>query len=227
MNKALLVLLLMIACTQNVSCVSIKACTVANITLPPFVLSGSGQLPSEQTTAQLCHSNARRTLHAHYTVVDNFITSPFSECNSPLYKADAVEMFIEPAALWDRSFDERKMKRNNVYIELEASPNAVLFVSNITNSDDACSGIAGNEIACSSSGVTVSARRTDDGYVVDMSVPLALVDAGHGVSTQFRANFFRIDHSQSAATQYQAWRADGANPPCFHVPSAFGLLSLD
>lgn len=79
-----------------------------------------------------------------WNVADTQMVSTFTQCNQPLYEQDVVEVFLGNPA------DEDFMTN---YLEVEVNPQGALFVSNITNTNDHCSGITGDLIACNETGI--------------------------------------------------------------------------
>ena len=63
------------------------------------------------------------------------------QCNDPLYEQDVVEVFVAPA------LPDGEPMHN--YLELELSPNGVLFSANVTNPNLTCLGIEDGMLDCS------------------------------------------------------------------------------
>jgi hypothetical protein len=173
---------------------------------------------SGQTSARLCVADD--TLHVHWRSVDDNVISNFLSCNDPLYKQDAVEIFLaldSPQAAPYR------------YVEFEVSPFGVLFNSLITNPSGSCTTFSGTPLSCAGTGVHASAARTANGWTADLAIPLSFLELELGINvlnSTIYGNLFRIDLAQSGAKTYSAWVPTDASPPCFHKPQYFTSLQL-
>jgi len=134
------------------------------------------------------------------------------------------------------------------YLEVEVSPNSVLFVSKIYNPQGTCQGIEGTLVDCSVSGIHWSAKRSDNEntWFAFLSIPFELIvnassdnsasensHAARHLSVEvaplsvLHGNFFRIDTPSSTGTkEYSCWNPTMASPACFHKPAYFGTLHL-
>merc|ERR1712100_476898 len=118
------------------------------------------------------------------------------------------------------------------YIELELSPNGVLFAADVTDPDLTCNGITDDNYPCSY--FTYSAQRYDDeGYWTGtIGIPWSILATYPGAGPQlppsdiFRVNFFRIDTPLYQEKEYSGWSCDNSSPACFHEPLYFGYLQL-
>eukprot|EP01125_Pyxidicula_operculata_P022999 TRINITY_DN9749_c0_g1_i1.p1 TRINITY_DN9749_c0_g1~~TRINITY_DN9749_c0_g1_i1.p1 ORF type:complete len:228 (-),score=31.36 TRINITY_DN9749_c0_g1_i1:18-701(-) len=173
----------------------------------------------QQTTVHICYTEV--ALHIKFDCIDNNASSTFHTCNQPLYQQDVVETFITSR------YNAPNVDLHH-YVEIEVSPNGVLFVSDITNPNLVCSGITGDTIDCSNSGITWEAKKFSESWWAYLSVPWKLIDRGNPVSTHhsFSANFFRIDTPLSSAKEYSCWNSTDSRPPCFHKPHYFGVFNM-
>jgi hypothetical protein len=179
----------------------------------------SGPAPSSgQTSARLCVADD--ALHVHWRSVDNYVYSNFTSCNDPLYRQDAVEIFL--------ALDSPRTAPYR-YVEFEVSPFGVLFNSLITNPSGSCAKFSGTPLSCAGTGVNASAALTADGWTADLAIPLLFLELELGINvlnSTIYGNLFRIDLDQSGAKTYSAWVSTDASPPCFHKPHYFGALQL-
>jgi hypothetical protein len=180
---------------------------------------GSGPAPAAgQTSARLCRT--ADALHVQWQSVDNDILSNFTACNEPLYKEDAVEIFLALDAPKDAPFR---------YVEFEVSPRGVLFNSLIDNKSGNCSMFSGTPLPCVGTDVNASATRTADGWMAKLEIPFLFLQLELGrniVNSTIFGNLFRIDENRTGDRTYSAWIATEASPACFHKPRYFGAMLL-
>jgi hypothetical protein len=174
--------------------------------------------PAGQTSARLCRTVD--ALHVQWRSIDTDVVSNFTACNEPLYKEDAVEIFLALDAPHVAPFR---------YVEFEVSPRGVLFNSLIDNKSGNCSMFSGSPLPCVGTGVNASAVLTADGWVADLEIPLLFLQLELGrniVNSTIFGNLFRIDENATGDRTYSAWIATDASPACFHKPRYFGALLL-
>jgi hypothetical protein len=200
--------------------------------VPSFTLdSGSGS-PIQQTEVHVCYDT--NFLYVRYDCIDNNIYSDYQNCNDDLFNEDVVEMFIAPVKSGDVEADVYH------YIEMEVSPNGVLFVSNITNYSGDCTNFNGDLIPCAQSGIIQNAQRFDsqNKWWATIQIPFSLLAqmppydlardqfGPYLATTTFRANFYRIDQPNGGVREFSCWSPTMANPPCFQKPAYFGTLQI-
>jgi hypothetical protein len=78
-------------------------------------------------------------------------------CNDPLYKEDAVEVFI--------TTKEKRDSNPSQYLELELSPKGTAFASVITNNGDDCSSFSGSSLQCQNKAFFFSAEIESFGII--------------------------------------------------------------
>merc|ERR1712100_13546 len=196
--------------------------TTASTNSTAFYLADCSGPALQQTVVNACYDNTY--LHLHFYCLDNNIYSPYTQCNDHLYNDDVVEVFIAPDLPNDDPIHN--------YIELELSPNGVLFAADVTNPDLTCNGITDDNYPCSY--FTYSAQRYDDeGYWTGtIGIPWSILATYPGAGPQlppsdiFRVNFFRIDTPLYQEKEYSGWSCDNSSPACFHEPLYFGYLQL-
>jgi len=178
---------------------------------------GSG--PAAQTTVvHMCADSDY--FYVKYDCQDNDIYSQYTQCNEPLFKDDVAELFISAG-----SGDP------HVYLELEFSPNSVLFASRINNPNMTCSGIQENYQDCNSTGITWQSERFDaqNYWWAYAKIPWNFININQTSTPTpredtYRANFFRVDSPNGGSQEFSCWSPTWSNPPCFHKPRYFGLL---
>merc|ERR1712110_1229992 len=109
-----------------------------------------------------------------------------------------VETFIAPAPLNGPVYN---------YIELELSPQGVLFASNITNPNLSCSGFTGANFPCSYFEYSASIDSQAGTWTGDIAIPWKLLAQYPGTngqsppSTRYRVNL----ESTTRIVQFQGW----------------------
>ncbi|HEY1815715.1 MAG TPA: carbohydrate-binding family 9-like protein [Kofleriaceae bacterium] len=80
---------------------------------PEFVTAEGSTDPNGRTTAKLTYDD--QYLYAFVSVLDNDIVAPYTKHDEPLYKADAIEIFIDADG------------NRRGYVELQVNPNNATF----------------------------------------------------------------------------------------------------
>ncbi|EGC28890.1 hypothetical protein DICPUDRAFT_159603 [Dictyostelium purpureum] len=189
-------------------------------TVTDFEVTSNMGLAIQQTFASICYDDEYLRIKAN--CIDNNIISPYNQCNQDLFDADVFEIFLAYT-------DANSVAVN--YLEVELSPYGVLFVSSVYNPNDACVGIQDNLVDCDQSGIIYEAGPVTSGWSGELSIPFSLIQKASGnpsgSNNVYKLNMFRIDVPQYGYKEYSCYHADNTNPPCFHVPSYFGALSLN
>jgi len=192
-----------------------------------FILDDGSKPALQNTAVYMCTDD--EYFYVKYDCVDNNIYSPFTEWRIPLFKNDVVEMFISAG-----SGDP------HVYLELEFSPNSVLFASRIFNPNMTCGGIQENYQDCNSTGIEWQAERFDSEnyWWAYAKIPWSFINVNQTSSSTesmqptirqdtYRANFFRVDTPSGKSTEYSCWSPTWSKTPCFHKPRYFGILTFN
>eukprot|EP00697_Spironema_sp_BW2_P012481 gnl/Spiro4/28733_TR14216_c0_g1_i1.p1 gnl/Spiro4/28733_TR14216_c0_g1~~gnl/Spiro4/28733_TR14216_c0_g1_i1.p1 ORF type:complete len:257 (-),score=62.27 gnl/Spiro4/28733_TR14216_c0_g1_i1:48-818(-) len=196
------------------------------------------QRATQQTTVHICHTDT--ALHMRFDCADRNPVSRFTQCNDPLYEDSVVEAFITATTTTATTTKTTKKTPDidiHHYLELEVSPNGVLFASRITNPSLDCPGFTGEAVPCAAPGLAFEAHKDTarNTWWAYLSVPFSLLNPqetprvarASPSATYFRANFFRIDSPVDGNKEYSAWRSPrSVTVPCFHVPSAFAEFVL-
>jgi len=221
-------LLLCVSSSQSATpSLSIKPCPAdfnwtQTALIREFTLDDGSRSPLQQTSVHACYDD--KFFHARFDCVDNNIYNTYTQCNSPLYNQDVVELFI----------GSKSHSSPAHYIEIEISPNNVLFVSNVTNYSGNCSNFQGNEIDCDQSGVKIVTYRSDktNSWWAQVAIPFALVQTLPGAEwstlpSTLAVNFYRIDEpKETQSREFSCWSPTMASPACFHKPDYFGNIEL-
>jgi len=173
----------------------------------------------QNTAVHFCYDD--RALQLKYECEDNNIISPYTDCNQPLYNSDVVEVFLTHV------YSGPSVDLHH-YLELEVSPNSVLYVSHITNPNLTCEGIQGLLVVCDQSGVVWTAQRKDaeNSWWAFLSIPWGLIGGLPREGWSFSGNFFRIDTPHNNPQEFSCWQSTNSNPPCFHVPKYFAKFDF-
>lgn len=223
----------------------IPQCINGALSLNNFTISTGNTNPKYDTNVYICYRPISVFDHKPYSLLieykmnDQAPSSPFNQCNQPLYEYDAVEFFITPYVY--------NQQTPTSYVEIELNPNGALFASTIDNTCDNCSCIKGTPIECDDKGIidyNATITTNHDGkqswtaYIeitvdfiakysdLSQDKPYNLIGADNNM---YRINFYRIDdliEREKNVTQYSCWNATLLNPPCFHVPSSFGYFQF-
>ena len=87
------------------------------------------------TLTKICHTDDELVLQ--WACVDTDIISEYEHCNDPLYKQDAVLIFLATEGSYPHN-----------YFEFEVSPKGQLFFADITNTYGNCSEFSGRPYPC-------------------------------------------------------------------------------
>ncbi|EGG13618.1 hypothetical protein DFA_11379 [Cavenderia fasciculata] len=204
--------------------IEVPNCSLAGQTyVNGFRLDDNSSLAIQQTFVGLCYTD--EGIQFIPNCADDNIQSPYTQCNQDLFNADVFEVFLS-----SDSTDEAP----TYYLEVELSPHGVLFVTYVVNPNGVCNGIEDTLVDCGQSGIIYNATINSQGWNGYLLIPFNLIDKASRVSpptpikpgSQFRINMFRIDTPLGSYKEYSAWHPTDESPPCFHVPSKFGYLTL-
>ncbi|GAM19900.1 hypothetical protein SAMD00019534_030750 [Acytostelium subglobosum LB1] len=212
-----------LVCAAAQPSLQVPRCEVGSTMATDFFLDDGSAPAIQQTAVNVCYDDEYIYLKPMCT--DNDIMSPFTECNQDLFQSDVFEVFISEG-----------FNQPTNYLEVELSPYGVLFVSNVANTDNDCSGITDTLIDCGASGIQYNSTATPTGWLGYLALPFSTIqNATYAASavrpdsygTQFRMNMYRIDTpSQTYVKEYSCWNPTDKSPACFHVPSTFGYITL-
>ena len=168
----------------------------------------TGGAVNEETVVKACWDDA--ALHVRFDCVDTHVVSSFVNRNDPIYEQDVVEVFI----------DESGMGMN--YIEIEVSPNNVLFEANITCKHRNLPREINVDLNEGEQWLTTNVEANEQRRVYTLSIPYHIFSEPPTVGTEWRVNLYRIDESKEGVKEYQAWSPTGYVD--YHVPGRFGTF---
>lgn len=141
---------------------------------------------------------------------DDGLVATLTERDAPLWREDVFEIFLSPE------------DPPRTYFEFEVNPLGTLFDARVESPNLRREGMrVATEWDCDgfSARVTVRPGR----WSATVRIPLAPL-CGGAPPPRWRANFYRID--RGPRDEYSAWSPARSDPPDFHVPERFGILSL-
>jgi hypothetical protein len=146
-----------------------------------------------------------------FIAADDEIVATYYQHDEPLWQEDVVEIFIAPEGL-------------TPYFEIEVNPLGTTFDARI-DSPDGLRATMKTDLAWTCEGLFAALRR-DDGKRVQIviRIPFASLKKHPESSDEWRANFFRIDRSETHGDEFSAWQPALKTPADFHVSAAFGAL---
>lgn len=168
------------------------------------------------TRAQLVYDD--EYLYVAFDVKDSNIESPFDGRDKTLWKADVVELFIDPGA------DGRD------YAELQVAPTNALFDAVFSTHrspkwEEAAEKNLGLRSAVAIDGTLNQPGDEDKGWTVELAIPFADLPGAGGrprPGTEWGLNMYRIDQEGPRNMAYQAsWAPVGGD---FHQLDGAGVL---
>jgi len=146
-----------------------------------------------------------------FSAIDDDVVATYLEHDAPLYEEDVVEVFLAPEEI-------------TRYFELEVNPLGTTFDA-IIDSPDGVRATMKTDLAWTCDGLFAAIRR--DNEVVDTVIRIPFSSLGRKAPADgetWRANFYRIDRSETREAEFSAWQPAMKRPADFHVPAAFGEI---
>jgi len=168
-----------------------------------------GAAPRLATSLALYHDG--ECLTAVFRGEDDGVHATFLQHDDPLFKEDVVEVFLAPEEI-------------TRYFELEVNPLGTTFDA-IIDSPDGVRATMKTDLAWTCDGLFAAIRR--DNEVVDTVIRIPFSSLGRKAPVDgetWRANFYRIDRSETREAEFSAWQPAMKRPADFHVPAAFGEI---
>lgn len=193
--------------------------------LGEFVLANGSAAAEQQTAVRLAHDANR--LYIRFDCADRDAWGTFRHRNDPLYREEAVEIFLAPGEAAPRH-----------YWELEVSPLGVLFAARIDHpTGQRADLVADTSWECQGLEWLAGPAGTSQDWWAALAIPwAALADraAAHRASgppagpppRRCRANFYRIERPRGGLPELSCWSPTLTDPPDFHRPDRFGILDL-
>jgi hypothetical protein len=168
-----------------------------------------GSAPRLQTSVAAYYDDD--VLTVVFQCEDDEIVATYLGHDEPLWKEDAVEVFLAPRGL-------------TPYFEIEVNPLGTTFDARI-DSPDGVRATMTTDLAWTCDSLFAALRRNDQRTLdVVIRVPFASLEAHPKSGDEWRANFFRIDRSSARGDGFSAWQPTRKSPADFHVAAAFGAL---
>lgn len=184
--------------------------------LPPLVPADGRGPAAHQTQVALCYD--RRCLYVRFQCADPDIWGTYTRRDDPIYEEEVVELFLAPGSATPAR-----------YVELEISPNGVLFDAWVHNPTGERSQME-VDTAWNCPGIRWHVER-DDGnsrWQAVLALPWApfLQDGDSALPERWRANFYRIERPRGQEPEFSCWSPTLTDPADFHRPERFGHLVL-
>jgi len=171
------------------------------------------------TVAQIAYN--KYNLYIAFRCNDPDIWGNFTERDQYLWTEENVEVFVDTDTI------------SNTYVEIEVSPNNIIFDSYIVDPLDIDIeatkefNLQGMKTAVHVNGSVNVENDRDRRWTVEIAVPFKdLVDENYMLipgETEWRINFYRIDRNRTGESTGYAWSPTGTR---FHKPPAFGVLGF-
>ncbi|HYX21651.1 MAG TPA: carbohydrate-binding family 9-like protein [Thermoanaerobaculia bacterium] len=141
---------------------------------------------------------------------DDGVVATLTGRDAPLWREDVFEIFLSPE-------DPAR-----TYFEFEVNPLGTLFDARVESPNLRREGMrVATEWDCD--GFSARATVRPGRWSATVRIPLAPL-CGGAPPPRWRTNFCRID--RGPRDEYSAWSPALSDPPDFHVPERFGILSL-
>lgn len=184
--------------------------------LPPLVRTEDGAPAEQPTRVRVAWDDT--ALHVRFECADRHAWGTLGRRDDPLWKEEAVEVFLAPGEADPVD-----------YLEFEVSPRGVLFDARIHNPTSLRADLRA-DVAWDCPGLrwkAGSGAARQDWWAV-LSLPWhGLLDSLEGPPPPvWRANFYRIERPSGGAAEFSAWSPTLVRPADFHKPARFGVLEL-
>lgn len=188
---------------------------------PPLVhlvRTQDGGPPAQPTAVRACWDEV--ALYVRWDCADRDAWGTFTRRDDPLYEEEVVELFLAAGEADPAD-----------YFELEIAPTGVLWDGRIRNPAGRVEGLAG-DTSWDCAGLLWEAGRSGaaEDWWAALTLPWRslLPEGAPELPRLWRANFYRIDRPRDgAATEHSAWSPTFTDPPDFHRPARFGVLTLE
>lgn len=170
----------------------------------------SGGDVREPTSFRACWSP--EFVYIEVSCVDHYAISRYTDRDEPLYEQDVVEVFIECGE-----------EEGGPYIELEVSPNNILFDAKVWN--DGNGSISSIDVAWNMEGLETEVKERDATRIYRMAIPTSHFAKKPAPGVSWRFNVYRIDEDETGEREYQAWSPTLALN--YHVQSKFGIMVFE
>ncbi len=151
-----------------------------------------------------------------FQCADKDVSTPYAKRDDPLWRADAVEVFLDPDG------------DGKDYVELEVSPKGVLFDASFQGPrrGENLSWNPAVEAGVKVDGTLDQPADKDRGWVVELRIPWKEIPGAGGKAPRpgaaWRANFFRVDRSKGSRGAGLSWAPVPEGD--YHTLYRFGIL---
>ncbi len=183
--------------------------------VPHFALDhladGTGP-PAQPTRVRLCRDE--QALYVRFDCADRDAWGTYERRDDPIYKEEAVELFLAPG--------EDDPAR---YYEFEVSPHGVLFDAAVHNpTSQRADMTADPSWDCPGLRWQAGAGAAAQDWWAALAIPWSAL--GPDRPEVWRANFYRIERPRDGAPEFSCWSPTLTSPADFHKPARFGVLEL-
>jgi hypothetical protein len=170
----------------------------------------TGEEARLKSTVKICRTDSY--VHVRFECDDDHIVATYENRDDPIYKEDAVEIFID------------EIGSGRLYKEIELSPRNIVFDALIQKEEGQKQKV---DASWDLDGLLTRVTWPEEGKAVyDISLPVASFDPLPAPGMAWRINLFRIDEDSAGQRHYWAWSPTGARRN-FHVPGKFGTLVFE
>ena len=141
---------------------------------------------------------------------DDGVVATYTRRDDPLWLEDVFEVFLTP------------QEPPHLYYEFEVNPLGALFDARVESPKLRRESMR-VETAWDCPGLEGRATRRADRWSATLRIPLRPL-CGDSIPTRWRANFFRVD--RGTTDEFSAWSPTLTEPPEFHLPERFGILTV-
>jgi Carbohydrate-binding family 9 len=150
------------------------------------------------------------TLAVRFDGRDDGVVATHTCRDAPLWEEDVFEVFLSPDG------------PPSVYYEFEVNPLGTLFDARV-DSPDLRRATMQADTAWDCPGFEARVTRGPRRWSASLRIPLGVLVSGTP-PRRWRANFYRID--RGPVDEHSAWSPTFCDPPDFHVPERFGILTI-
>jgi hypothetical protein len=194
----------------------------------PLILADGSAAAAQATAVRVAWNEAG--LWVRFECADRDAWGTYGRRNDPIYREEAVEVFLAPGQADPRG-----------YWELEVSPLGTLFAARIHNPTGRRADLVA-DTSWPARGLAwhaAAAGRGEDWWAA-LAIPWGAFAVTGAVATGtgggwdggatpprlWRANFYRIERPRDGPAELSCWSPTLTEPPDFHRPARFGTLEL-
>lgn len=169
--------------------------------------------PAQSTRVRLCRDG--QALYVRFDCADRDAWGTYERRDDPIYKEEAVEVFLAPGG-------EDPAR----YYEFEVSPRGVLFDAAVHNpTSQRADMVADPSWDCPGLRWQAGTGDAAQDWWAALAIPWSAVSPDPRPQA-WRANFYRIERPRDGAPEFSCWSPTLTSPADFHKPARFGVLEL-